>query len=82
MSSNSNNSSSMRSSECDLVFDSGNHVSPVPEEVYELYDLNVYSLGARAGTISRSDRDPKDPKYWSSAAVSFLLSLKSSLMFL
>ena len=60
MSSHSNSSSSSRFSECDLVFDKGNRVSPVPEEVYKSFDLNVYSLGVKSGTISRTDRDPKD----------------------
>ena len=80
MSSSNSNSSSARSSECDLVFDAGNQISLVPEEAYESFDLNVYSLGARSGTISRTDRDPKDAEYWSSAAVSssFLLVLFSS----
>ena len=69
MSSNSNSSSAC-SSKCDLVFDGGNQISPVPEEAYESFDLNVYSLGARSGTISRTDHDPKDAEYWSSTAVS------------
>ena len=67
--SNSSSSNSARSSECDLVFDKGNRISPVPEEAYESFDLNVYSLGSRSGTISRTDRDPKDKEYWSNTAV-------------
>ena len=74
MSSHSNSSSSARSSECDLVFDVGNRISPVPEEAYESFDLKVYLLGAKSGTISRTDRDPKDAEYWSSAAISILFS--------
>ena len=68
-------SSSNRSSECDLVFDGAREVSPVPEEAYESFDLNVYSLGKPSGTITRTDRDPKDEEYWSSTAVSLLFSL-------
>ena len=45
-------------------------MSPVPEEAYESFDLNVYSLGKPSGTITRTDRDPKDKEYWSSTAVS------------
>ena len=76
MSSNNSNSSSARSSECNLIFDSGNRVSPVPEEAYKSFDLNVYSLGTRLGTISHTDCDLKDAEYWSSTAVSFLLFLE------
>ena len=73
--SNSTSSSSGRSSECDLVFDGARAVSPVPEEAYESFDSNVYSLGRPLGTITRTDRDPKDKEYWSSTAVSFSPSL-------
>ena len=79
MSSNNSNSSSARSSECDLVFDKGNRISLVPEEAYKSFDLNVYSLGTRSETISRTDHDPKDAEYWSSTAVCFLF-LEFSLL--
>ena len=72
--SNRTSSSSGRSSECDLVFDGAREVSPVPEEAYESFDSNVYSLGKPSGTITRTDRDPKDEEYWSSTAVSLLFS--------
>ena len=68
--SSASTSSSARSSECDLVFDAGQQISPVPKEAYESFDSNVYSLGSKSGTISRTDRDPKDKEYWSNAAVS------------
>ena len=73
--SNSTSSSSGRSLECDLIFDGAREVSPVPEEAYESFDSNVYSLGKPSGTITRTDRDPKDEEYWSSTAVSFSSSL-------
>ena len=71
--SNSTSSSSGRSSECDLVFDKAREVSPVPEDAYELFNLNMYSLGKPSGTITHTDRDPKDEEYWSSTAVSLSL---------
>ena len=59
MSSDNNSSSSVHSSECNLVFDAGNCVSPVPEEAYQLFDSNVYSLGSRLGMISCTDTGGK-----------------------
>ena len=73
MSNSTSSSSSARSSECDLVFDGAREVSPVPEEAYSTFVPNVYSLGKPSGTITRTDRDPKDQEYWSSTAVSLLL---------